>query len=212
MFALFSYSRQVLRAHHQSPYVRIIVLVAAIHLLVFVFSPPFQVKPYHLDAEAKPPIEVTDIDDISIQPPPADVPLPPSAVIPVDVGGDDNTLPPTLYDDPNDIPALNLPDVKEPPKFYPFDEPPVLIVFKAPVYPKLSREAGIQGDVKLKVLVGRDGLVEEVSILESNVTEEMDQAAMKAARECRFKPGRQQTKPVPVQVVIPFSFRLDDCK
>ena len=211
MSALFDYSRQVLWAHHRSPYVRIIVLAVVIHLLLFAFTPPFQVKPYQLDAKAEPPMKLADIHDYEIPAPPPEVPLPPSEVIPVESGGVDAPLPPSFYDPAIIMPVSTFLAEKKPPKFYPFDEAPVLIKLTAPAYPKLARDAGIQGEVRVKVLVGRDGLVKEVSILESNVTDGMEQAALQAARQCHFKPGKQRNKPVPVQVMIPFMFRLDDC-
>jgi protein TonB len=211
MFILTNYTRQVFRAHHHSPYVRILLLAVVIHLLLFVFTPPFQVKPYQL-AEAKPVMRLTEVPEFDIPALPPDVPLPPREVIPVDDGCDEITLPPNLVDDLTAIPPLTNRDVKKQPKFYPFDEAPILIKFTPPVYPPLAREAGIQGDVKVKVLVGRDGLVKEVSILESNVTKEMERSALAAAKQCRFKPGKQQTKPVPVMVMMPFKFRLGDCE
>ena len=210
MLTLFNYSRQVLWAHHRSPYVRILLLAVVIHLLLFAFTPPFQVKPYQL-AKADPTMDVVDVPVYDIPAPPPEVPLPPSKVVPVESGGVDAPLPPSLYDNAIDIPFATIPSVKKPQKFYPFDEAPVLIKLTAPAYPKLARDAGIQGEVKVKVLVGRDGLVKEVSILESNVTDGMEQAALQAARQCRFKPGKQRNKPVPVTVVIPFMFRLDGC-
>jgi outer membrane biosynthesis protein TonB len=36
----------------------------------------------------------------------------------------------------------------------------------------------------------------------------MDREAVKAALCCTFKPAKQQAKPVQVDVVIPFQFRL----
>lgn len=94
----------------------------------------------------------------------------------------------------------------DPDAFIPVEHAPELIAMAAPAYPELARDAGIEGTVLVRALVGRDGFVHEVRILESVLT--LDDAALAAARDAVFKPALQQDKPVAVWVVIPIEFRL----
>lgn len=82
---------------------------------------------------------------------------------------------------------------------------PVAEVF--PEYPKSAREKGIQGVVKLSLLVAADGTVAEAIVI-SNTTgsEACAQAALKAARATRFIPGRRRGVPVPTWTIREYGF------
>ena len=125
---------------------------------------------------------------------------------------EDLVIPPTMYNDAGVIPTSVSCLKERPTEFYPFDEPPVLIHFVRPVYPQFARESGIEGLVQIKVVVDREGKVVEAVVLGSDVTQGMERSALKAARSCLFKPGKQRGNPVPVAVMIPFEFRLSDCR
>jgi TonB family protein len=212
MFALLESSSSVQLAHHRSPYIRIMLLALLAHLILFVLTPPFTFKPYQMEDKIVITV-VPPIDDI-IPPPPEENPMPVNTVAALDNDADDDVeIPPTMYKDveafPTSVPCL---DKRPPADFYAFDDPPDLIHFERPVYPEFSRESGIEGTVEVKVVVDRSGKVTDAVVLSSDVTTEMEQAALKAARGCLFKPGSQRGKPVTVAVMIPFEFRLSDCK
>lgn len=179
-----------------------------LHVALFVLSPPFTFKPYQLKEEQ---FEVIDIpDNIEIPPPPQEVQMP---QVPVEAADDEadeaEELPETSFDDFEDLPPPPPPGGGDQGVFLAFDEPPVMIHFEVPTYPDLAREAGIEGTVRVKVLVGEDGKVINVEVVSSDVTPAMDRAALAAAKKCIFKPAKQRTTPVKAQVVIPFSFRLN---
>lgn len=90
--------------------------------------------------------------------------------------------------------------------FYALSDKPVEIKRVNPVYPELAKKAGIEGTVVVKVLVNTKGDVEQVEILKSHPL--LDDAAMEAARQFKFKPGKQRDKFVKVWVSIPFNFKL----
>jgi TonB family protein len=212
MFAVFEDSCPVHLAHHRSPFIRIMMLALLAHLLVFALTPQFEFKPYQMEKEQ--PIHGVDLLPNPIIPPePKENPMPVNVAPVVDDNGEDDTvIPPTMYDDAGGIPMGTSSLIKPPEEFYAFDEPPVLIHFESPAYPQFSRESGIEGFVYVKVIVDRKGMVINAIVLGSDVTAEMEQAALKAARSCMFKPGKQRGVPVPVAVMIPFEFRLSDCK
>lgn len=94
-----------------------------------------------------------------------------------------------------------------PDDFIPVEEQPVLVEMKPPDYPSLAREAGIEGTVIVRALVGKDGRVKN-AILGKGVNSVLDEAALAAAREYVFKPAIQNKNPVAVWVAIPFHFSL----
>jgi protein TonB len=74
------------------------------------------------------------------------------------------------------------------------------------VYPDIAREAGVEGTVLVRVLVGEDGFVKEQMIVQS--VPMLDEAAAQAAADAVFKPALQKDKPVAVWMVIPIEFQL----
>ena len=178
------------------------------HASLLVLSPPPELRPYkapdpknvvtlhdveHYDYLPREPDEVKGPD---ISPEPAPDPNPP--------------LPPPPEMDPESgvLKALTprTPTTDRP--FVVVDELPKLLNPIRPAYPSLAREAGIEGTVRLKVVVGADGKVLDVRVLSSDVTPSMEKAAVAAAKRCRFQPGRQGSNAVKATVVIPFHFRL----
>lgn len=85
---------------------------------------------------------------------------------------------------------------------------PVLVTMAPPEYPELAREAGVSGDVLVRVLVGADGRVMQAFVLVS--VPMLDEAALAAARTAVFKPALQSGRPVAVWVNVPISFQLHD--
>lgn len=88
----------------------------------------------------------------------------------------------------------------------PQEGPPVLLSMQPPVYPEMAREAGIEGTVILRVLVGVNGLVKDMMVLQS--VRGLDEAAANAGWTARFKPGQENGQPAEVWMVLPIEFEL----
>ena len=73
-------------------------------------------------------------------------------------------------------------------------------------YPEVAREAGVEGKVSIKVLVGTDGSVIKVGSL-SGPEQFYDEVSNKSMN-LQFTPGLQNGKPVKVWVTVPFNFKL----
>ena len=73
-------------------------------------------------------------------------------------------------------------------------------------YPSVAREAGIEGRVTVKVLVGPDGNVIKIGSV-SGPDAFHDEVTSKA-QQLQFTPGLQNGKPVKVWVTVPFNFKL----
>ncbi|MCS6790092.1 MAG: energy transducer TonB [Bacteroidia bacterium] len=74
-------------------------------------------------------------------------------------------------------------------------------------YPPLAKEAGIQGKVIVRVLVGKNGKYEKHLILKSP-HKVLTEAVERELPNLEFTPGIQAGKPIKVWVTIPFDFRL----
>lgn len=180
-----------------------------IHAVLFVFSPPFTFKPYQLREEK---FEVVELpENIEIPPPPQEVQMP---TVPVEAASDEEAddaqdLPETTFDDFSQMPPPPPPDGGlDSGVFLAFDEPPIPIDLVSPKYPDLAREAGFEGTVRVQVLISEEGKVLDAQVVSSDVSPAMEQAALEAARKCKFKPAKQRTTPVKARMLIPFHFSL----
>ena len=70
-------------------------------------------------------------------------------------------------------------------------------------------DAKIQGSLSLEAVVLESGLVGDVEIIDSlDQVYGLDDQAIKAIKQWRFKPGTKDGKPVAVRVLVEFSFTL----
>ena len=89
--------------------------------------------------------------------------------------------------------------------FVAVEHEPQLVWMREPTYPELARDAGIEGRVLARVLVGPDGAVQRVVLLQGVLG--LDEAALEAAATAVFRPALQQGQ-LSVWVVIPIEFNL----
>lgn len=93
-----------------------------------------------------------------------------------------------------------------PDDFVAVDEEPVRLRIDDPVYPEVARSAGIEGTVLVRVLVGKDGTVKDVIVVEPIPL--LEEAAKRCARTAVFRPAISQGRPVEVWVMMPVKFKL----
>ncbi len=196
---------------HYGAYVGYSFLAAIlIHLSLFYFSPPFEFRPYTIQFEDPwEPIRLPD--DFRVDPPPPPVKHPPVDIEPAAEGetATDAVIPENIpYGDDLFVPSFGA-VTTEPEPYFHFEEYPTLVRYVSPIYPELAIQAGIEGTVYLSVLVGTDGAVKEVGVLQSDATPAMEKAAIVAVRLFEFRPATQNGKPVKARITIPIIFRLD---
>lgn len=75
------------------------------------------------------------------------------------------------------------------------------------VYPETAKRSGIQGKVFVLAFIDENGDVKEAKIIKG-IGGGCDEAAMNAVKQVKFIPGKQEGKPVKVQVTIPILFKL----
>ena len=98
----------------------------------------------------------------------------------------------------------------------PATPPPTLTVARAAhsqcalaPYPPALKEQGIEGVVRLRILVNSEGRAAEVQMVASSGWRLFDQAALAQARGCRFVPAHRGAQPVDDWVEFPMRFALN---
>ncbi|MCB9066672.1 MAG: TonB family protein [Calditrichia bacterium] len=156
-------------------------------------------------------IEAVEIPPTEQHKPP---PKPQRPVIPVESDSDEDIPDDLTIEETSWVENSGLADVPPPPAedpeptvpFYALSERPEVLHQVTPDYPELAKRAGIEGQVVVKVLINTVGNVEKVEILKSHPL--LDEAALAAARQFKFSPGKQRDRVVKVWTQIPFHFRL----
>jgi len=89
---------------------------------------------------------------------------------------------------------------------------PVLRQEVKPTYTEGAMRRKVQGTVELSAVVLKDGTVGDDIVVTRSLDEELDQQAVKAAKQWLFKPGTKDDEPVNVRVNIELTFTLRDKK
>ena len=151
-------------------------------------------------------IDIPQTQQIDNTPPPAR----PSIPVPSDDEdiADDLTLDELDFDDFSNLDAPPPPPSGPKVVFIPYDDPPVAMTPIRPQYPEIAQEAGIEGVVVVQAFIDEKGRVKETLILKGVPNTGLDEAAMQAIRNTRFRPAKQRERAVGVWISIPVNFRL----
>ena len=84
---------------------------------------------------------------------------------------------------------------------------PRLVKEVKPNYTKAAMDRQVQGRVELDAVVLKDGTVGDVTVTKS-LDDDLDQEAVKAAKQWKFQPGTKDGEPVSVRVNIELTFKL----
>ena len=183
-------------------------------------------------------IEVEEIEQTQqIQPPPPPPPAPPppqevpdeveieeDIIDEIDLDLDAAPPPPPAPPAPPPPPPPPTPNAPPPPPPPPDPEPTEPEIFEvveqAPEliggleglqgrveYPEMARRAGVEGKVFVQFVVDERGNVVDPQVARSP-SPLLSEAALKAVRESKFKPGQQRGRPVKVRYSLPVNFVL----
>lgn len=75
-----------------------------------------------------------------------------------------------------------------------------------PVYPAIAKAAGVQGAVSLQATISKNGMIENLRVVSGPAM--LQQAAMDAVRQWRYKPFLLNGEPVEVQTTVNVVFSL----
>lgn len=79
----------------------------------------------------------------------------------------------------------------------------------APAYPAVSKRMGEQGKVVLRVLIGADGLPQQVQLQQSSGYDRLDRQAQDVVLRWRFVPGKRNGVPEAMWNLVPINFVLE---
>jgi protein TonB len=76
-----------------------------------------------------------------------------------------------------------------------------------PVYPPLARQTRISGTVRLHAIIGKDGAIQQLEVMSGHPL--LQQAALDAVRQWRYRPTLLNGEPVEVDTTIDVIFSLN---
>jgi protein TonB len=85
--------------------------------------------------------------------------------------------------------------------------PPHAIYSPNPTYDDASREAKVEGTVRLSIIVTPDGLVKKPTVVKS-LSEGLDKRAMETVAQWKFVPATRDGKPVGIAIQVECTFKL----
>jgi protein TonB len=97
-----------------------------------------------------------------------------------------------------------------PDEFVPVEIYPEMIYQEKPEYPRFAKNAGVEGVVWVQALVDKEGNVVKAQVGKSSGTVALDEAAVEAAYDNKFKPGIQNGAPVACWVTYKVEFSLSE--
>jgi protein TonB len=95
-------------------------------------------------------------------------------------------------------------------EFVAVEQQPEMISEVKPDYPRLAKQAGLEGKVYVMALVDREGNVRDAKVAKSSGSPQLDEAAVKAALLCKYKPAIQNGRPVACWVTYKVDFILNE--
>ncbi len=99
--------------------------------------------------------------------------------------------------------------IPAPGEFQPLEVTPEVLKEVQAEYPRMAREAQMEGKVTVWGLVDKDGNVIETKIAKASGSETLDEAAQRALMQFKFKPGIQNGRPVKCWISKVFTFELN---
>jgi TonB family protein len=86
-------------------------------------------------------------------------------------------------------------------------KPPKLVHYVEPAFSPSSKEAFVEGTVKISTVITRDGVATSLRVV-SGLNSEEDRTAAEAVKQWKFQPGTKAGQPVSVHVTVEVTFHL----
>lgn len=93
-------------------------------------------------------------------------------------------------------------------EFIPVEIQPEMIAEHRSDYPKFAKQAGLEGIVWVKALIDEEGNVMDAILAKSSGIASLDEAAVKDAMHCKYKPAIQNGRPVKLWVAYKVEYVL----
>ncbi len=121
------------------------------------------------------------------------------SIIPVPIDLNRNDL------ESNKLDSSRLPNMK----YVAYDIPPKPIIPIKPVYPEVSKKAGIEGTIYIQYFIDQKGNVTEAHVVKGMPGSGLDESALSAVRNSSWEPALQGEMKVGIWQTIPVKFQLD---
>ncbi|MGY6277529.1 TonB family protein [Methylomonas sp. MgM2] len=183
-------------------------------------EPPPEEKPIEQQAPEKPPEQPKEVvkepppkkpvkqavkkpvkKTTTVAAPKLDIPLDGTGASFASVAGKDSrvTAPPTKWD---------VEQKPEPPKPKPVNRRLIAVSRVMPVYPWRAKSLGIEGWVKVEIIVATDGTVKQVKVISDDPKDVFGEAAINSIKQWRFKPAFVEGQAVEQRAVQVMEFKL----
>ena len=157
---------------------------------------------------------VDEPDQLVVIPPTQQIQTPPPPArpsIPVEAEDDEEIDEVTIEDTEVDlreiVSQIDAPEEEdEVIPFYEVSQKPEINKRVNPKYPDIAIRAGVEATVTIQLTVSETGLPTDIRVIKGHPM--LNQAAVDAVKQYRFKPGMQRDRPVKVKWAIPIRFRL----
>jgi periplasmic protein TonB len=209
------------KADLRGKYQKVVEICLAISLLLLIVAFKYFPDVGKSNAFLEGPQELFTVEDIQNTKQENRPPPPPKPPIPIEAPSDDVLEDIEIASTEIDLNAnMNAPPPpkeekkveEEPTYFVAVEEMPepiggIQAIQSKIIYPEIAKRAGVEGKVYVLAFVDETGLVTNAKIIKG-LGAGLDEAALNAVKQTKFKPGKQRGKPVKVQVSIPIVFRL----
>ena len=107
------------------------------------------------------------------------------------------------------LPIRETVAIYDPEEYVEVDQPPETIERVNPIYPEQPRKQGINANVFVGVLIGKDGIPKKALIRECDRPGiGFEEAALEAAYKCRYSPAMKNSQPTAIWVSYAIKFKL----
>jgi len=201
-----------------SRYIKLsIIFTLALIIAAFKFSPQNNIyEPMPVDSTIWITVEDIEITVQKPKPPPPPIPQPFLANLDedlIEIDFNETDLVQDAHVD-NPPPPIDPPvdDENEILDFIPFEYRPTPIggmsaIHEKVYYTEIARRAGLEGTVVIEAVVDKQGNIVD-AIIKKGIGGGLDEVALDAVKNTKFRPGKQRGKPVNVRISIPIKFIL----
>jgi periplasmic protein TonB len=113
-------------------------------------------------------------------------------------------LPSNLFDNPQPV-HVEPPPVRPNRIIISHSNEAMLLSKVIPEYPTIAKAAGVQGDIKLHAIIGKDGTIQSLTVMAGNSL--LIPAALNAVQQWKYRPYMLNGQPVEVETFITVSFK-----
>lgn len=198
-----------------SRYAAGLILAVAFHLLAFAVLPALRAPGFRSSGR---PLEAVELPpELSIPPPPDEIPRPATPKVDARVVDETITIAATTFEaNPVGLPPPPMREsrnvLSDRPRFIPYTVAPELVnrdevlVYLSELYPRWARRAKMSASVLLYLFIDEQGAVQEIVVVEPSRYDGFDEAAIEVAKQMVWSPAKNRDRAIPVWLMQSITF------